>query len=46
LRGNVFAEVGKVMSGKDFKVHGLRKEAVIQAKVLDLKEAWKRPLQF
>jgi len=46
LQGNVFAEVGMVTAGKDFRVHGLRNNVVMQAKILDLKEAWKRPLQF
>ena len=46
LKGNIFAEVGKVTGGKEFKVQGLGGEIVIQADIFDLKEAWKRPLQF
>jgi hypothetical protein len=46
LQGNVFAEVGKITGEKAFKVHGLRENMVIRADILDLKEAWKRPLRF
>ena len=47
LQGNIFAEVGKVTAGKDFRVHGLERRTVaVQADIFDLKEAWKRPLQF
>ena len=46
LQGNVFAEVGKVTTGKDFKIHGLKEKDVVLANLLDLKEAWKRPLRF
>jgi phosphoribosylformylglycinamidine synthase len=46
LTGNIFAPVGVVAAGKEFKVRGLGGEIVIRADLFDLKEAWKRPLQF
>jgi phosphoribosylformylglycinamidine synthase len=46
LQGNTFAEVGKITEGSVFKVHGLKGVVVVQADILALKEAWKRPLQF
>ncbi|MCX5914727.1 MAG: AIR synthase-related protein, partial [Deltaproteobacteria bacterium] len=46
LQRNVLAEVGKVTAGKEFKVHGLKERDVVLANLLDLKEAWKRPLRF
>jgi phosphoribosylformylglycinamidine synthase len=46
LRGNAFAEVGKVIEGTAFKVVGLGGKTVVQADIFDLKEAWQRPLRF
>ncbi len=46
LKGNAFAEVGKVIEGRAFKVAGLSAKVVVQADIFDLKEAWQRPLRF
>jgi len=46
LKGNVFAEVGKVIEGRAFKVAGLSAKVVVEADIFDLKEAWQRPLRF
>jgi phosphoribosylformylglycinamidine synthase len=46
LQGNIFAEVGRITAGNAFKIHGLKGSVAIQADILALKEAWKRPLQF
>jgi phosphoribosylformylglycinamidine synthase len=46
LQGRIFAQAGKITEEKAFKVHGLRGNMVIRADILDLKEAWKRPLRF
>jgi phosphoribosylformylglycinamidine synthase len=46
LKGVTFSEVGKVIEGSDFMIIGLKGKAVVRASIFDLKEAWKRPLQF
>jgi phosphoribosylformylglycinamidine synthase len=46
LKGNRFAEVGKITEGRTFKVVGLSEKVVVQADIFDLKEAWQRPLRF
>ena len=46
LKGNCFAEVGKMAEGRTFKVLGLGKKIVVQADIFDLKEAWQQPLRF
>jgi phosphoribosylformylglycinamidine synthase len=46
LKGNRFAEVGKITEGRIFEVVGLSEKVVVQADIFDLKEAWQRPLRF
>ncbi len=46
LKGVTFSEVGKVIEGSNFMIIGLKGKAVVRASIFDLKEAWKRPLQF
>ena len=46
LKGNAFAEVGKMAEGRIFKVVGLEEKVVVQADIFDLKEAWQHPLRF
>jgi phosphoribosylformylglycinamidine synthase len=46
MKGNTFSEIGKVIDGSDFKVLGLNGKAVVRVNILDLKEAWQRPLRF
>jgi phosphoribosylformylglycinamidine synthase len=46
LKGNVFAEVGKMTEGRILRVLGLGEKVVVQADIFDLKEAWQRPLRF
>jgi len=46
LKGNVFARVGRVTAGKEFVVTGLQGTNIVRADIFDLKETWKRPLQW
>jgi len=46
LKGNRFAEVGKITEGRTFEVVGLSEKVVVQADIFDLKETWQRPLRF
>jgi phosphoribosylformylglycinamidine synthase len=46
LRGNAFAQAGRVSAGHEFKVAGLQGTVVIRAHIDELKEAWKKPLQW
>jgi phosphoribosylformylglycinamidine (FGAM) synthase-like enzyme len=46
LKGVTFSEVGKLIEGSNFMIIGLKGKAVVRASIFDLKEAWKRPLQF
>ena len=46
LKGNIFAPIGRVVSGNDFTVIGLQGALVVRADIFDLKEAWKRPLRW
>jgi phosphoribosylformylglycinamidine synthase len=46
LKGVTFSEVGKVFEGSNFMIIGLKGKAVVRTSIFDLKEAWKRPLQF
>ena len=46
LKGNHFAEVGKITEGRTFQVVGRSAKVVVRADIFDLKEAWQRPLRF
>jgi phosphoribosylformylglycinamidine synthase len=46
LKGNVFAQTGRVLPGKEFTATGLKGERVLQADIFDLKEVWQRPLRW
>jgi phosphoribosylformylglycinamidine synthase len=46
LQGNAFAQAGRVSAGHEFKVAGLQGTVVIRAHIDELKEAWKKPLQW
>jgi phosphoribosylformylglycinamidine synthase len=46
LKENNFAPVGRVVSGKDFRIVGLTGAVVVRAGIDELKEAWKKPLQW
>ncbi len=46
LKGNVFAQIGKVRADDDFKVIGKDGKLVIDANIYNLKEAWQRTLDW
>jgi phosphoribosylformylglycinamidine synthase len=46
LKGNTFAEIGKVVEGSVFRVVGLSGKIAVQADTFDLKEAWQWPLKW
>ncbi len=46
LQGKVFAAIGRVVEGNNFTIFGLKGKVVVQADILQLKEAWQRPLRF
>ena len=46
LKGNAFAEIGKVIEGRALRVVGLSGKIAVQADIFDLKETWQRPLRF
>ncbi len=46
LKENTFAPVGRVVSGKDFRIFGLTGAVVVRADIDELKEVWKKPLRW
>ncbi|MDP3013742.1 MAG: AIR synthase-related protein, partial [Candidatus Subteraquimicrobiales bacterium] len=46
LKGNVFAEIGRVDKDESFKVFGRDGKVVVEANIHDLKEAWQKPLDW
>jgi phosphoribosylformylglycinamidine synthase II len=46
LKGNSFAQVGRVSAGRDFTITGLRGAVIVRADIDELKEAWKKPLMW
>jgi phosphoribosylformylglycinamidine synthase II len=46
LRGNTFAEIGRVLAEPVFRVRGLGGGGIIEEDIDALKEAWQRPLRF
>jgi len=46
MKGRVFARVGRVKAGKYLTLKGLRGTYVVRADIDELKEAWKKPLQW
>ncbi|MDO8885611.1 phosphoribosylformylglycinamidine synthase subunit PurL [Candidatus Oleimmundimicrobium sp.] len=46
LKGNVFAQIGKVRADDNFKVIGKDKKFVINVNIYDLKEVWQKPLRW
>jgi phosphoribosylformylglycinamidine synthase len=45
VRGNLFAEIGKVTGNRFLKVYGLEGRLVLKAGLAELKEAWQRPFK-
>jgi phosphoribosylformylglycinamidine synthase len=46
LKGNTFAQAGRVVSTKDLTITGLQGAVVVRADIDELKEAWKKPLMW
>jgi phosphoribosylformylglycinamidine synthase II len=46
MAGVDFAAIGKVTSKKGLEVYGLNKKIVLSALIVELKEAWQRPLRW
>lgn len=46
MKGNVYACIGKVCEGEEFKVIGVNGEVIICANIRDLKEAWQSTLRW
>ncbi|MGE5253806.1 MAG: phosphoribosylformylglycinamidine synthase subunit PurL [Planctomycetaceae bacterium] len=46
LKGNLFAPVGRVLGGKNFIITGLQGAVVVRTDIDELKETWKKPLQW
>ncbi len=46
LNGNIFGEIGRVINGSDLMMIGLDGSVVVRANIFELKEIWKKPLQF
>ncbi len=46
LKGNTFAEIGRVLAEPLFIVKGIKGGKIIEENIGDLKEAWQRPLRF
>jgi phosphoribosylformylglycinamidine synthase len=46
MKGEVFAEIGTVVSGTGFKITGLQGEMALSADIYELKEAWQKTLRF
>jgi phosphoribosylformylglycinamidine synthase len=46
LQGKVYTAIGRVVEGNNFTIFGLNGKVVVQADILQLKEAWQRPLRF
>jgi len=46
MKGNAFAEIGRVVADSAFKVLGLEGEVVVDTDINELKEVWKSTLAF
>jgi hypothetical protein len=46
MAGVEFAAIGKLTKGDSFEVYGIKGERVVSVPVVELKEAWQKPLRW
>ncbi len=46
MKGVVFGLIGRIETTPEFLVHGLNDQVCLKTNIMDLKEAWQKPLRF